>query len=86
MDVDVALGAHHVLPALRRPPRVWWGEVGRLLGDAGVNIAAMQVARRVEGGDALVVLTLDSAVPGEVLDRRAHGDRRQSDARTVDLD
>jgi D-3-phosphoglycerate dehydrogenase len=44
------------------------GALGRLLGDAGVNIAAMQVARAVEGGQAVSVLTLDSAASQTVLD------------------
>lgn len=43
------------------------GSFGRLLGDAGVNIAGMQVSRNEEGGPALVVLTLDSPIPAEVL-------------------
>jgi len=43
------------------------GAFGRLLGDAGVNIAGMQLSRKEEGGAALVVLTLDSAIPAPVL-------------------
>lgn len=45
------------------------GTLGRLLGEAGVNIAGMQVARTEPGGEALVALSVDSAVPTEVLDR-----------------
>ncbi len=45
------------------------GVVGGILGDARVNIAGMQVARDAKGGHALVALTVDSAVPHEVLDR-----------------
>jgi D-3-phosphoglycerate dehydrogenase len=33
-----------------------------------VNIAGMQVSRDTKGGQALVALSVDSAVPGEVLD------------------
>ena len=44
------------------------GIVGRILGDAGVNIAGMQVSRDTKGGQALVALSVDSAVPSEVLD------------------
>ena len=43
------------------------GTVGRVLGDAGVNIAGMQVSRGSKGGEALVALTVDSAIPAEVL-------------------
>ncbi len=39
------------------------GALGGLLGEAGVNIAAMQVARAAEGGVAVGVLTLDPAAP-----------------------
>jgi D-3-phosphoglycerate dehydrogenase len=43
------------------------GRVGTLLGEAGVNIAGMEVARRAAGGLALMVLTVDSPIPPEVL-------------------
>lgn len=45
------------------------GVVGRILGDAGVNIAGMQVSRDAKGGHALVALSVDSAVPPEVLEQ-----------------
>jgi D-3-phosphoglycerate dehydrogenase len=44
------------------------GIVGTLLGEAGVNIANMQVARQTEGGEALMGLALDSPMPQDVLD------------------
>ena len=43
------------------------GVVGQILGDAGVNIAGMQVARDAKGGDALVALSVDSVIPAETL-------------------
>ncbi len=43
------------------------GTVGGILGDAGVNIAGMQVARDSKGGQALVALSVDSAIPHEAL-------------------
>ncbi len=43
------------------------GTVGRILGDAGVNIAGMQVSRDAKGGHALVALSVDSAIPPETL-------------------
>jgi D-3-phosphoglycerate dehydrogenase / 2-oxoglutarate reductase len=43
------------------------GTVGRILGDAGVNIAGMQVSRDALGGHALVALSVDSAIPAEAL-------------------
>ncbi|GAA3951719.1 phosphoglycerate dehydrogenase [Actinomadura viridis] len=44
------------------------GVVGRLLGDAGVNIAGMQVGRDAKGGRALIALTVDSAIPAQLAD------------------
>lgn len=43
------------------------GRVGSILGRHGVNIAAMQVARREVRGEAIMVLALDDPVPPEVL-------------------
>ena len=43
------------------------GTVGNALGKAQVNIAGMQVARNHAGGAALMVITVDSPVPAEVL-------------------
>ena len=44
------------------------GIVGGILGGASVNIAGMQVSRNEKGGQALVALSVDSAVPAEVLE------------------
>jgi D-3-phosphoglycerate dehydrogenase / 2-oxoglutarate reductase len=49
------------------------GIVGTLLGQSGVNIANMQVARHTEGGEALMGLAVDSPIPQEVLDRMVEG-------------
>ncbi|MGH2777827.1 MAG: phosphoglycerate dehydrogenase [Actinomycetota bacterium] len=43
------------------------GIVGSTMGEAGVNIANMQVARQSEGGEALMCLAVDSPVPEDVL-------------------
>ncbi len=43
------------------------GIVGTLLGEAGINIANMQVARQAEGGEALMGLAVDSTIPQDVL-------------------
>ena len=63
---DLDLEATGVLVFFRyadRPGVV--GAIGTLLGEHGVNIAAMQVARREAGGEALMTLTVDSPVaPG----------------------
>jgi D-3-phosphoglycerate dehydrogenase / 2-oxoglutarate reductase len=67
LELETPLADHMlVLRYIDRPGVV--GRVGGLLGAAGVNIAAMQVARAAEGGEAVGVLTLDQAVPAPVLD------------------
>jgi len=43
------------------------GKIGTLLGNAGINIAAMQVGRRESGGEALMVLSVDKSVPDDVV-------------------
>jgi D-3-phosphoglycerate dehydrogenase len=65
---DLELTADGVLLFFRyrdRPGVV--GAIGTILGEAGVNIAAMQVARREVGGEALMTLTVDSSVDAELL-------------------
>ncbi|SCX52821.1 D-3-phosphoglycerate dehydrogenase [Klenkia marina] len=43
------------------------GTVGAALGAAGINIAGAQVSRTTQGGDALMAVTVDSEVSGELL-------------------
>ncbi|PZG49775.1 phosphoglycerate dehydrogenase [Spongiactinospora gelatinilytica] len=43
------------------------GIVGRILGDHSINIASMQVARDEKGGRALIALTVDTAIPDDLL-------------------
>jgi len=61
-ELEVPLAEHLLVLRYTDRPGVI-GVVGRLLGDAGVNIAAMQVGRKGEGGDAVSVLTLDDTAP-----------------------
>ncbi len=44
------------------------GTVGGVLGQAGVNIAGMQVCRDRQGGHALVALSVDDAIPAAALE------------------
>lgn len=65
-DVDIEPTDHLAfLTYSDRPGMV--GTVGQILGDAQVNIAGMQVARDAKGGQALVALSVDSAIPTDVL-------------------
>jgi D-3-phosphoglycerate dehydrogenase len=45
------------------------GRVGMLFGDAGINIAHMTVSRNNRGGKALMVLSVDTAPPQELVER-----------------
>jgi D-3-phosphoglycerate dehydrogenase len=65
-DIEVPLTEHLAFFTYVDRPGVI-GTVGRLLGDAQVNIAGMQVARNEKGGQALVALTVDSGIPADVL-------------------
>jgi D-3-phosphoglycerate dehydrogenase len=66
-DIEVALSDHMAVFRYEdRPGMV--GTVGRILGESQVNIAGMQVSRDHKGGHALVVMTVDGAIPGPVLD------------------
>ncbi len=82
-DVDLQPAEHLVFLSYEDRPGVV-GTVGAALGEAGVNIAGAQVARTSQGGGALMTLTVDSAVPPDVLARigTAIGASR---ARTADL-
>jgi D-3-phosphoglycerate dehydrogenase len=64
--VDLVLADHMAFLRYGDRPGVV-GTVGRILGEAGINIAGMQVARTTEGGDALVALTVDDSIPVPVL-------------------
>ncbi|GAA1631774.1 phosphoglycerate dehydrogenase [Actinoplanes couchii] len=84
-DFDLDLTPDGVLLFLRytdRPGVV--GRIGTTLGRAGVNIAAMQVARRAAGGEALMTLTVDSAVEPDLLAKVA-AEIGSSRAAVVDL-
>jgi D-3-phosphoglycerate dehydrogenase len=67
-DIDIAPADHMVFFRYEDRPGVI-GAVGTILGEAGINIASMEVGRKEAGGLALMCLTVDSPIPPEVLDR-----------------
>jgi D-3-phosphoglycerate dehydrogenase len=69
-DIEVPLADHLILMTYEDRPGIV-ATYGKELGDAQVNIAGMQIARQSVGGQALSVLTVDSPVPDEVLERIA---------------
>ena len=45
------------------------GRVGSMFGGAGVNIANMAVSRTKEGGEALMVFSIDTTATDELVDQ-----------------
>ncbi|MBT2503146.1 phosphoglycerate dehydrogenase [Curtobacterium sp. ISL-83] len=66
-DVEVALDKHHVVMEYTDRPGIV-AVYGKEFGEAGINIAAMQISREAAGGQALSVLTVDSPVPADILE------------------
>jgi D-3-phosphoglycerate dehydrogenase len=66
-DVEVPMAEHLIVMVYTDRPGIV-GVYGREFGDAGINIAGMQISRREAGGQALSVLTVDSPVPEGLLD------------------
>lgn len=70
-DLDVPLADHLVFIRYDDRPGMI-GTIGRMLGDANVNIASMQVSRDARGGRALVCMSVDNAIPSAVFDEVLH--------------
>jgi D-3-phosphoglycerate dehydrogenase / 2-oxoglutarate reductase len=84
LDAEVAPAEHMIfLGYVDRPGVV--GAVGQILGSHQINIGGMQVCRRAQGGDAMLVLSADSAVSLELLGEIAEATGARL-ARVVDLD
>lgn len=83
-DVDMEPSDHMVFFRYADRPGIV-GIIGRRLGEAGVNIATMQVGRKEAGGEAVIAMAVDSAIPTGVVDeiREAIG---ATEARAIDLD
>jgi len=66
-DVEVPFADHLIVMLYTDRPGIV-AIYGREFGEAGINIAGMQIARKGAGGQALSVLTVDSPVPEGVLE------------------
>ena len=67
-DVEVPIAKHHIVMVYTDRPGIV-AVYGKEFGDAAINIAGMQIARRTAGGPALSVLTVDSPVPEGLLEK-----------------
>jgi D-3-phosphoglycerate dehydrogenase / 2-oxoglutarate reductase len=65
-DVEVPVAEHLIVMVYTDRPGIV-AIFGQEFGNAGINIAGMQVSRRTAGGQALCVLTVDSPVPEGLL-------------------
>ncbi len=65
-DLDMAPGNNMAFFRYGDRPGII-GKVGTSLGEAGINIASMQVGRREAGGTALMGIVVDTAIPAETL-------------------
>ena len=83
LDAEIAPAEHMMFFSYVDRPGVV-GIVGQALGSKEINIAGMQVCRHAQGGEAMIVLSVDSAVPADVLTVIAE-ETGASLARVVDL-
>jgi len=80
--IDLEIGPHMVFIRYDDQPGVI-GRVGSMFGGAGVNIANMAVSRTKEGGEALMVFSIDTPATAELVD--ALHDVGFDDVRFVEL-
>jgi D-3-phosphoglycerate dehydrogenase / 2-oxoglutarate reductase len=69
-DTELAPASHMIFLSYTDRPGIV-GIVGHILGGQQINIAGMQVCRDARGGEALIALTVDTAVPADVVDEIA---------------
>lgn len=67
-DVEVPMAEHLIVMLYTDRPGIV-AVYGKEFGEAAINIAGMQIARHTAGGPALSVLTVDSRVPDDLLER-----------------
>ncbi len=65
--IELPIEQHHLVMVYTDRPGIV-AVYGQKFGEAGINIAGMQIARRAAGGQALSVLTVDSPVSDDLLD------------------
>jgi D-3-phosphoglycerate dehydrogenase len=81
--VNVPPSRHMLFTRHRDMPGII-GHLGSLLGEHNVNIASMQVGRRIVRGDAVMVLSIDDPIPPALL-TTIHGINGIQEAHPVTL-
>ncbi len=59
--------AGHMMYIVNEDAPGFIGRIGTLLGEAGINIGTFNLGRRAAGGEAVLLLSVDSPVPAEVI-------------------
>ena len=67
INLDAEVGQHMVYTTNHDVPGII-GTIGKVFGDAGVNIANFSLGRDKAGGDAIALLYVDAPVEQSVLD------------------
>ena len=67
LALELPIEKHHIVMVYTDRPGIV-AVYGQKFGEAGINIAGMQIARQSAGGRALSVLTVDSPVSDELLE------------------
>jgi len=67
-DVEVPFAEHLIVMVYTDRPGIV-AVYGKEFGDASINIAGMQIARKEAGGAALSVLTVDSPAPDDLIEK-----------------
>ncbi|WP_425089583.1 phosphoglycerate dehydrogenase [Stappia sp.] len=70
INMEAELGPHMLYVTNEDKPG-FIGDLGSVLGDAGVNIATFNLGRTAAGADAICLVEVDGQVPAEVLERIA---------------
>jgi D-3-phosphoglycerate dehydrogenase / 2-oxoglutarate reductase len=68
IDLEAELGDHMLYTTNSDKPG-YIGELGRILGDAKVNIATFNLGRNKAGGKAIALIEVDEAISDEVLEQ-----------------
>jgi D-3-phosphoglycerate dehydrogenase len=61
--------AGHMMYIVNEDAPGFIGRIGTLLGENGINIGTFNLGRHSAGGEAVLLLSVDSAVPAEVLEK-----------------
>ena len=61
--------AGHMLYIVNEDAPGFIGRIGSLLGESGINIGTFHLGRREAGGEAVLLLSVDQAIPQDVVDK-----------------